>query len=135
MGGASLDKLLLGLGVTAVGLIVVFVCLIAIIVLCLLMTRAARGIQKVSDYKQARAARRAADKAVPKQPEEQPPAQVQTAQQTSTAQADDTELLAVLTAAVATVMGTPNIAVVAYRPKGRSAWSRAGRSEQIYQRI
>ena len=47
--------------------------------------------------------------------------------------ADDAELVAVLAAAAAAVMGTPvsNVRIASYRRTQRSAWSRAGRREQL----
>lgn len=140
-----LDKLGLGGQTAVIGLLVVFVVLILIIAIVKLMSmfsdrvigpvaekKAAKKAQKAAEKEAKRKAELAAKKAQEAKPVQKKPAPAAQKPQ------DDLELIAVLTAAAAAMMGTSpsRVRVASYQKiNRRSAWSRAGRAEQIAGRI
>lgn len=141
-----MDKLLFGLQVALIGLVVVFLLLVILIGIIKLFSAFIPVILKTSDakakHKAARAARKQAKKDAlreEKAAKEPVPATKAeaidelTPKTVAVQPADDAELVAVLAAAAAAVMGTPvsNVRIASYRRTQRSAWSRAGRREQL----
>lgn len=117
------EALLKGLSVTATGLIIVFSVLVILMVVLVLM--------KTIFYKDPTSAvKTEAPKPVEKAPEPAPAIQV--------TPADDGELIAVLTAAIAASLNTStyNLQIKSYRRIGQNApaWNRAGISETINSR-
>ena len=117
------EALLKGLSVTATGLIIVFSVLIILMAVLVLM--------KTIFYKDpAKAAKPEAQAPVANVPEPAPVVQA--------TPADDGELIAVLTAAVAASLNTStyNLQIKSYRRIGQNApaWNRAGISETINSR-
>lgn len=113
------EKLLFGLQTAALGLIVVFVALVLIIAMIKIVGLVARALNNKGAKKKAVVA---AEKAPEKQPET-----VQTI-------TNDTEIVAVITAAVACMLNTDTskIRIKSIRKAGGSAWARAHREEQLY---
>lgn len=115
--GLSLaEKLSIAGETTALGLVVVFTCLILLIVVILILSFILKDRKKAESK---------LEKAIEKPLPEMPTVQVQ-----------DDELLAVLTAAVAASMeregnSTPFVIRSYRRTGGSKAWNRAGRDSQI----
>ena len=116
-----MDNLLFGLGVTAVGMLVVFFGLIVLIGLIKIMTMLSQS--KKPKEKEAVAPAPVAA-----------PAPVETE---AAAPTQDDVLIAVITAAVAAAMGEETGFVVrrVRRISNAPAWQRAGRDEQVYSRF
>ncbi len=116
-----MDNLLFGLGVTAVGMLVVFFGLIVLIGLIKIMTMLSQS--KKPKEKEAVAP---APVAVPAPVEAEAAAPTQ-----------DDVLIAVISAAVAAAMGEETGFVVrrVRRISNAPAWQRAGRDEQVYSRF
>ena len=118
-----MDKLIFGLTVTVIGIAVVFCGLVVLIGLIKLVAMATGGISKP---KKEKAAPAPAPAPVPAAPvaEAQP------------VQADDA-LIAVISAAVAAMMEDGSAFTVRRirRVSNATAWSRAGREEQVYSRF
>lgn len=116
-----MDNLLFGLGVTAVGMLVVFFGLIVLIGLIKIMTMLSQS--KKPKEKEAVAPAPVAA-----------PAPVETE---AAAPTQDDVLIAVISAAVAAAMGEETGFVVrrVRRISNAPAWQRAGRDEQVYSRF
>lgn len=116
-----MDNLLFGLGVTAVGMLVVFFGLIVLIGLIKIMTMLSQS--KKPKEKEAVAPAPVAAPA---------PVEVEAAAPTQ-----DDVLIAVISAAVAAAMGEETGFVVrrVRRISNAPAWQRAGRDEQVYSRF
>lgn len=116
-----MDNLLFGLGVTAVGMLVVFFGLIVLIGLIKIMTMLSQS--KKPKEKEAVAPAPVA-----------PPAPVEAE---AAAPTQDDVLIAVISAAVAAAMGEETGFVVrrVRRISNAPAWQRAGRDEQVYSRF
>ena len=116
-----MDNLLFGLGVTAVGMLVVFFGLIVLIGLIKIMTMLSQSKK-------------------PKEKEVVAPAPVAApapVEAEAAAPTQDDVLIAVISAAVAAAMGEENGFVVrrVRRISNAPAWQRAGRDEQVYSRF
>ena len=116
-----MDNLLFGLGVTAVGMLVVFFGLIVLIGLIKIMTMLSQSKK-------------------PKEKEAVAPAPVAApapVEAEAAAPTQDDVLIAVISAAVAAAMGEETGFVVrrVRRISNASAWQRAGRDEQVYSRF
>ena len=116
-----MDNLLFGLGVTAVGMLVVFFGLIVLIGLIKIMTMLSQSKK-------------------PKEMEVVAPAPVAApapVEAEAAAPAQDDVLIAVISAAVAAAMGEETGFVVrrVRRISNAPAWQRAGRDEQVYSRF
>ena len=116
-----MDNLLFGLGVTAVGMLVVFFGLIVLIGLIKIMTMLSQSKK-------------------PKEKEVVAPAPVAApapAEAEAAAPTQDDVLIAVISAAVAAAMGEETGFVVrrVRRISNAPAWQRAGRDEQVYSRF
>lgn len=116
-----MDNLLFGLGVTAVGMLVVFFGLIVLIGLIKIMTMLSQSKK-------------------PKEKEAVAPAPVAApapAEAEAAAPTQDDVLIAVISAAVAAAMGEETGFVVrrVRRISNAPAWQRAGRDEQVYSRF
>lgn len=120
-----MDKLIFGLTVTVIGIAVVFCGLVVLIGLIKLVAMATGSVSKPKKDKAATAPA-PAPAPVPAAPvaQEQP------------VQADDT-LIAVISAAVAAMMEDGSAFTVRRirRVSNATAWSRAGREEQVYSRF
>ena len=121
-----MDTLIFGLTVTVIGIAVVFCGLVVLIGLIKLVAMATGGVSKSRKEKKAAPAPAPAPAPVPAAPvaQEQP------------VQADDT-LIAVISAAVAAMMEDGSAFTVRRirRVSNATAWSRAGREEQVYSRF
>ena len=116
-----MDNLLFGLGVTAVGMLVVFFGLIVLIGLIKIMTMLSQSKK-------------------PKEKEVVAPAPVAApapVEAEAAASTQDDVLIAVISAAVAAAMGEETSFVVrrVRRISNAPAWQRAGRDEQVYSRF
>ena len=116
-----MDNLLFGLGVTAVGMLVVFFGLIVLIGLIKIVTMLSQSKK-------------------PKEKEEVAPAPVAApapVEAEAAASTQDDVLIAVISAAVAAAMGEETGFVVrrVRRISNAPAWQRAGRDEQVYSRF
>lgn len=116
-----MDNLLFGLGVTAVGMLVVFFGLIVLIGLIKIMTMLSQSKK-------------------PKEKEAVAPASVAApapVEAEAAAPTQDDVLIAVISAAVAAAMGEETGFVVrrVRRISNAPAWQRAGRDEQVYSRF
>ena len=110
-----LDKILFGLQVAVIGMAIVFVCLILIIGLIKLLSWILKDRKK-----KAQEVAEPAPTPVAAEPAVQ----------------DDQELIAVLTAAIAaTTGGQTGLVIRSFRRVGASAWAKAGRNEQIYNKL
>jgi len=144
-----IERLLLGLETALIGLAVVFLCLFLLIAIIKIMSAlVAKIVLPISEKKAARkAARQAAreEKARAKAEQKTPaPAtkakdiEVLTPKSAPVQPEDDSELVAVLSAAVAAVLGTSasRVRIASYKKtNARSAWANAGRREQIASRF
>ena len=126
-----MTTILYGLQVTIVGLVVVFVGLIILIGCINLMQRCMAEFEKKKI-------------GTPKTQPEAAPAPAAAAPAVPTAQANDGELMAVITAAVAAMLSEEKGAPVdesgfvvraVRRVSNAPAWNRAGREEQVYSRL
>ena len=116
-----MDNLLFGLGVTAVGMLVVFFGLIVLIGLIKIMTMLSQSKK-------------------PKEKEAVAPAPVAApapVEAEAAAPTQDDVLIAVISAAVAAAMGEENgfVGRRVRRISNAPAWQRAGRDEQVYSRF
>ena len=137
------DKILFGLEVALIGLVVVFLVLIILIYIIKLLGVIAGKIEKAGEAREERKAARLAEKKeaeakapAPRKEAPKPAAPVQQAQ--PAAPADDAELIAVLSAACAAMMGTSasRVRISSYKKTNtRSIWATAGRREQIASRF
>ena len=120
-----MDKLIFGLSVTAVGMIIVFLGL-TVLIFCLKTMNAAMNPKTKKTSKEVPVPAEYTPAAAPAvEPE---PAPVQ----------DDTQLAAVIAAAIAAIWQDENTGFVVRRIRrvnNSSAWQRAGREEQIYSRL
>ena len=143
-----LEKLSLGGQTTAIGLIVVFLVLVILIVIVKAIVAASGMVKKAAESKAARKAAKAAAKLEKKKAAEaaKTPApatqakdiEAQPQKTVAVKPSDDIELVAVLSAAVAAMLGTSpsKVRIASYKKTTtRSAWSRAGRREQIASRF
>ncbi len=126
-----MTTILYGLQVTIVGLVVVFVGLIILIGCINLMRRCMAEFEKKKI-------------GTPKTQPEAAPAPAAAAPAVPAAQANDGELMAVITAAVAAMLSEEKGAPVdesgfvvraVRRVSNAPAWNRAGREEQVYSRL
>lgn len=143
-------QLVIGGETTVIGLAVVFVLLAVLIAIIILVGKAVIPILKVSEWKANRSAAKAAakeekknQKKLAKMEKPEPAtkaADIEAIEESNSAMTveaqptDDTELVAVLTAAVAASMGTSagKVKIASYKKTNRrSAWARAGRNEQL----
>lgn len=126
-----MDKLILGLQVTLIGLVIVFIMLVLIIGVVKLIAAAGTGVDKLSKNMSAKKEEKK-NKAKNTEPikEEQVNEQEVTV---PVASEDDLELIAVIAAACAAAMGTEpkNIAVRSVKKARRTAWANAGRRSQM----
>ena len=112
--------------VTGVGLLIVFACLIALIAIMLLLPK----FLKLRNMKSG--AKKPVKKETP-----QPKAPKAAVQPLAEQKQDDHELIAVLAASVAAMMGTQpgNIVIQSYKRISPSAWRKSGRDYQIFHKI
>ena len=134
-----MDKLIIGLEVTLIGLVIVFVMLMLIIGVVKIIALAGGFVDKKTEQLNAKKAAKKAAKAAKKaqaakeEPAEPAPAPVAEAVVSEPVQADDTELIAVIAAACAVMMDTvpQNVAVRSVKRVRRTAWAEAGRRSQM----
>ena len=119
-----MDSLIFGLLVTAIGIGIVFFGLVVLIGLIKLISLATASMGKKKE--DARPVPRPAPAPVPAPAAEEAPAA-----------ADDDALIAVITAAIASMLDDGSAFVVrkVRRVSSAPAWNRAGREEQIYSRF
>jgi len=124
-------KIVYGLQVTAIGLVVVFLGLAILIGFITLMAQVFKGIDskkaaRAAEAKRAEEAARAAEaaKAAAAAPMVQPEPVVEDV-------TDDSELIAVIAAAIAAFTDSDKQLVVR-KVRRVSGWNRAGRAEQVY---
>lgn len=120
-----MDKLIFGLTVTVIGIAVVFCGLVVLIGLIKLVAMATGSVSKPKK-----------DKAAPAPAPAPAPVHAAPVAQEQPVQADDT-LIAVISAAVAAMMEDGSAFTVRRirRVSNATAWSRAGREEQVYSRF
>ena len=120
-----MDKLIFGLTVTVIGIAVVFCGLVVLIGLIKLVAMATGSVSKPKK-----------DKAAPAPAPAPAPVPAAPVAQEQPVQADDT-LIAVISAAVAAMMEDGSAFTVRRirRVSNATAWSRAGREEQVYSRM
>ena len=120
-----MDKLIFGLTVTVIGIAVVFCGLVVLIGLIKLVAMATGSVSKPKK-----------DKAAPAPAPAPAPVPAAPVAQEQPVQADDT-LIAVISAAVAAMMEDGSAFTVRRirRISNATAWSRAGREEQVYSRF
>ena len=120
-----MDKLIFGLTVTVIGIAVVFCGLVVLI-----------GLIKLVAMATGSASRPRKEKAAPVPAPAPAPAPAAPVAQEQPVQADDT-LIAVISAAVAAMMEDGSAFTVRRirRVSNATAWSRAGREEQVYSRF
>ena len=120
-----MDKLIFGLTVTVIGIAVVFCGLVVLIGLIKLVAMATGGISKPKK-----------EKAAPAPAPAPAPVPAAPVAETQPVQADDA-LIAVISAAVAAMMEEGSAFTVRRirRVSNATAWSRAGREEQVYSRF
>ena len=123
-----LDKLVLGLQVTLIGLVIVFIMLFLIIGVIKLLAMIIGSIEKRANNKKAKRDAKVSETVVKKQEEIAELSETEAEQE----QQNDEELIAVLAAACAAVMGTEpsQVIVKSYKKVRRTAWASAGRREQ-----
>ena len=134
-----MDKLIIGLEVTLIGLVIVFVMLMLIIGVVKIIALAGGFVDKKTEQLNAKKAAKKAAKAAKKaqaakeEPAEPAPAPVAEAVVSEPVQADDTELIAVIAAACTVMMDTvpQNVAVRSVKRVRRTAWAEAGRRSQM----
>ena len=136
-----MDKLIIGLEVTLIGLVIVFVMLMLIIGVVKIIALAGGFVDKKTEQLNAKKAAKKAAKAAKKaqaakeEPAEAAPAPAPVAEAvvSEPVQADDTELIAVIAAACAVMMDTvpQNVAVRSVTRVRRTAWAEAGRRSQM----
>ena len=124
-----LDKLVLGLQVTLIGLVIVFIMLFPIIGVIKLLAMIIGSIEKRANQKKAKRDVKVSETVVKKQEEIAELSETEAEQE----QQNDEELIAVLAAACAAVMGTEpsQVIVKSYKKVRRTAWASAGRREQM----
>ena len=124
-----LDKLVLGLQVTLIGLVIVFIMLFLIIGVIKLLALIIGSIEKRANNKKAKRDAKVSETVVKKQEEIAELSETEAEQE----QQNDEELIAVLAAACAAVMGTEpsQVIVKSYKKVRRTAWASAGRREQM----
>ena len=120
-----MDQLIFGLTVTVIGIAVVFCGLVVLIGLIKLVAMATGSVSKPKK-----------DKAAPAPAPAPAPVPAAPVAQEQPVQADDT-LIAVISAAVAAMMEDGSAFTVRRirRVSNATAWSRAGREEQVYSRF
>ena len=120
-----MNKLIFGLTVTVIGIAVVFCGLVVLIGLIKLVAMATGSVSKPKK-----------DKAAPAPAPAPAPVPAAPVAQEQPVQADDT-LIAVISAAVAAMMEDGSAFTVRRirRVSNATAWSRAGREEQVYSRF
>ena len=124
-----LDKLVLGLQVTLIGLVIVFIMLFLIIGVIKLLAMIIGSIEKRANNKKAKRDAKVSETVVKKQEEIAELSETEAEQE----QQNDEEIIAVLAAACAAVMGTEpsQVIVKSYKKVRRTAWASAGRHEQM----
>ena len=124
-----LDKLVLGLQVTLIGLVIVFIMLFLIIGVIKLLAMIIGSIEKRANNKKAKRDAKVSEAVVKKQEEIAELSETEAEQE----QQNDEEIIAVLAAACAAVMGTEpsQVIVKSYKKVRRTAWASAGRREQM----
>ncbi len=124
-----LDKLVLGLQVTLIGLVIVFIMLFLIIGVIKLLAMIIGSIEKRANNKKAKRDAKVSETVVKKQEEIAELSETEAEQE----QQNDEEIIAVLAAACAAVMGTEpsQVIVKSYKKVRRTAWASAGRREQM----
>ena len=124
-----LDKLVLGLQVTLIGLVIVFIMLFLIIGVIKLLAMIIGSIEKRANNKKAKRDAKVSETVVKKQEEIAELSETEAEQE----QQNDEEIIAVLAAACAAVMGTEpsQVIVKSYKKVRRTAWASAGRCEQM----
>jgi len=124
----AIQSIIYGLEVAAIGMSVVFVGLILIILLMKVLSWVT-GIKKVSSNKPD-----ISNGVKPSEPKAESTPQATVAQ---SVEPDQNKLIAVITAAIAAILGKPTngLVVRSFRKVGPSAWSRANREEQIYNKF
>ena len=124
-----LDKLVLGLQVTLIGLVIVFIMLFLIIGVIKLLAMIIGSIEKRANNKKAKRDAKVSETVVKKKEEIAELSETEAEQE----QQNDEELIAVLAAACAAVMGTEpsQVIVKSYKKVRRTAWASAGRREQM----
>ncbi len=124
-----LDKLVLGLQVTLIGLVIVFIMLFLIIGVIKLLAMIIGSIEKRANNKKAKRDAKVSETVVKKQEEIAELSETEAEQE----QQNDEEIIAVLAAACAVVMGTEpsQVIVKSYKKVRRTAWASAGRREQM----
>ena len=130
-----MDKLIIGLEVTLIGLVIVFVMLMLIIGVVKVIALAGGFVDKKTEQMNAKKAAKKAAKAAQEAKEEPVEAAFvpEPVAVSEPAPADDTELIAVIAAAWA-VMRDPvpqNVAVRSVKRVRRTAWAEAGRRSQM----
>ena len=134
-----MDKLLQGLQVTVIGLVVVFVALFILVAIVRIITVCSNGIGKVSESKAKRRAEKSAKKQSKSHANTTAKPQAADVAVAAVQRAPDGDLIAVLAAAAAAMMSTSPSRIVVRSVKRtggrRSVWSRAGRAEQLSNRI
>jgi len=121
------SKIVYGAQVTAIGLVVVFLGLAILIAFITLMAQVFKSIDAKKNAKAAEAAR-AAEAVKAAEVAKPAPAPVEPVVQDVT---DDSELVAVIAAAIAAFTDSDKQLVVR-RVRRVSGWNRAGRAEQVY---
>ena len=130
-----MDKLIIGLEVTLIGLVIVFVMLMLIIGVVKVIALAGGFVDKKTEQMNAKKAAKKAAKAAQEAKEE--PVEAAFAPEpvvvSEPAPVDDTELIAVIAAACAVMMDTvpQNVAVRSVKRVRRTAWAEAGRRSQM----
>lgn len=122
-----MDMLIFGLSVTVVGMLIVFFGLVILIGLIKVVTKLTDSAKQTKE----------AAPAAPVPPPAPAPVPAAPAPVASAAPAQDDALIAVISAAIAAVMGENQGFVVrrVRRISNAPAWQRAGREEQVYSRF
>ena len=130
-----MDKLIIGLEVTLIGLVIVFVMLMLIIGVVKVIALAGGFVDKKTEQMNAKKAAKKEAKAAQEAKEEPVEAAFvpEPVAVSEPAPADDTELIAVIAAACAVMMDTvpQNVAVRSVKRVRRTAWAEAGRRSQM----
>jgi sodium pump decarboxylase gamma subunit len=128
--GGDMDRLLFGLGVTVVGMVIVFIGL-AILIVCINL------LKSLSKEKESRAATPGTESMAQVSADEVPLPAIFSAVAAVMNQEEQEQLVAVLTAAVAALWEEETGFVVrrVRRIETSPAWQKAGREEQVYSRL
>jgi sodium pump decarboxylase gamma subunit len=125
-----MERLLFGLGVTVVGMVIVFIGL-AFLILCVNL------LKSLFKDKKAGAGSSEESKAIPENPDDVPLPVIFSAVAAVMAKEEQEQLAAVITAAVAALWEDESGFVVrrVRRIESSPAWQKAGREEQVYSRL